>query len=65
MLSVNGWAFSEPTIKREIVGGGVKDHLNALGIGMCCEAVIGLLMQNLLLGLSIGAALGVAYEGRY
>lgn len=51
--------------KRYGRGGILKNHLEATIIGMCFGAVFGLLLHNVLFGISIGAALGVAYERRH
>jgi hypothetical protein len=42
----------------------MKNHLLAIGIGMCMGGVIGLMMHSILFGIAIGAALGVAYDRR-
>ncbi len=42
----------------------MSDHLTGLGIGMCGGAVLGLMFHSVLLGIAIGAALGVAYNNR-
>ncbi len=43
----------------------MKNHLIATGVGICIGGLFGLLLHNFLIGLSIGAALGVAYERRH
>jgi hypothetical protein len=42
----------------------MKNHLEATIVGMCLAGVFGLLLHNVLFGISIGAALGIAYERR-
>jgi uncharacterized membrane protein len=43
----------------------MRNHLNAVGVGIFCGGVFALVMHNFLIGLAIGAALGVAYERRH
>lgn len=54
----------EPGRNDRIAGGTMKFHLAALGMGLCFGAFLGLLLHNVLFGISIGAALGLAYERR-
>ena len=42
----------------------MKKHLEATILGICFAGAFGLLLHNVLFGISIGAALGVAYERR-
>ena len=43
----------------------MRDHLAAVGVGIFCAGVFALLLHNILIGIAIGAALGVAYERRH